>query len=190
MYVLVEFLTLKILNMAKVIKNSGQINGDPLIIQAEQFMEDYWGEASDERMFMLPFWQVSQMLSMSDLNQIALRVTNIDTPNSMTAKWVVFDSQLEETLVDPYELGICYYVFDGDFFNGPISINNDVVNGIRKVTNTPHNNVIRARVGRREIEEGLGIYEYHVFFLAAECLIINQGGGGGGILSGLKVPVS
>ncbi len=176
--------------MATIIKNAGHISSSPQVDEAKNLMIDYWGEAIDERMYVIPFWQVSQMLAISDLNQIALRVVNIDTPNSMSASWVVFDSQLEESLADPYELGINYYVFAGDLFNGPVAIGNEVFNGIRKITNTPYDNVLRARIGQQEIEPGLGIYEYLVFFLAAECKIIEEGGGGGGLISGAKVPTN
>ena len=137
-------------------------------------------------MFLLPFWQVSQMLAVSGANEIALRVTNIDEPRLMSANWIVFEQIMADTLNDPVEQGVYYFILDDGLFNGPVLTATQPVfqlDGIRKANGTPHNNALRARIGK---DDTTG--DFFAFFLAVECKFITPGGGGGGALSGAKVP--
>jgi len=172
--------------MATIIRNAGPIADDAFLVQAELFADNYWGGITNERMFVIPFWKVTQMLGASASDEIALRVTNIDDPSIMSASWVVFEQSMADALRDPIEMGVRYYVMDDSFFYGPILTSTPPItqmDGIRSITATPHNNVLRARIGQSPADG-----EFIAFFLAAECVIIDQGGGGGGALSGAKVP--
>lgn len=172
--------------MAQIIRNAGPVNSDGDLDQAQLMSIVYWGDLANEKMFVIPFWKVSQMLSISGSNEIALRVSNIDESNIVSASWVVFEQSMADSLNDPVEMGVRYYVIDDSYFNGPIlTPPPDIMqlSGIRRITTTPHNNVLRARIGK---DPSTG--NFFVFFLAAECTIIDQGGGGGGALSGAKVP--
>lgn len=172
--------------MATIIRNAGPIADDAFLVQAELFADNYWGGITNERMFVIPFWKVTQMLGAASSDEIALRVTNIDDPSIMSANWVVFEQSMADTLRDPVEVGVHYFIMDDSYFYGPILTSTPPItqlDGIRNITATPHNNVLRVRIGQSP-NDG----QYIAFFLAAECTIIGQGGAGGGVISGAKVP--
>lgn len=174
--------------MAQIIRNGSPVSSNNDLDEAQLLAITYWGSLTNEKMFVIPFWQVSQMLAVSGSNEIALRVSNIDEPNFVSANWVVFEQAMADSLADPAEMGVRYYVIDDTYFNGPILTPPPEIvqlNGIRHINATPENNVLRARIGKNA-----GTGQIHIFFLAAECNIIDQGGGGGGVLAGLKVPTT
>lgn len=177
--------------MATIIRSAAPVFSDGDINQAEIMATVYWGDLSDELMFVIPFWQVSRMLSVGGSNQIALRVTNIDDPDNVYVNWVVFEESMADTLTDPVEPGIYYFVLDDSYFNGPIFTNTTPIfqlEGIRHASSTPEYNVLWARMGKTVDPNDATIEHYSVSFLAAQCAIIGPGGGGGGVLSGARVP--
>ena len=174
--------------MAEIFRTSAQITTDGGNTEAAALSANYWGDLTSEKMFPIPFWKVHQMLSVSSSNEIALRVVNIEDPNTMYADWIVFQQALADTLTNPtVEIGVRYYVISDDLFNGPVLPSTPPFNpmpGLKNVNSTPQNNVIRGRIGLDPNGN------YFAYFQAAECVIINPGGGGGGLLSGLKVPTN
>ena len=171
--------------MATIIRNAGPIFTDVDMVQSEVFAQEYWGDLTNERMFVLPFWQVSRMLGISSSNEIALRVVNIQNPDEVSGNWMVFEQFIADTLNDPVEMGVYYFVLNDTLFNGPVLTTNPVtqLDGIKDVNSSPENNVLRIRLGKEP-----GTENYYAFFLAAACSIIGDGGGNIGALSGAKVP--
>ncbi len=172
--------------MAKIIRNTGAIISDAAFAEAEQLALNYWGDLSREKMFPLAFWQAKQMLAASSSDEIALRVTNIFDPDSVSASWMVFEQVFSDSLQDPVELGVHYFILDDAFFHGPILTTTTPIlqmAGLYRATSTPQNNIIRGRIGVDPASN-----QYFAFFQAAECILIGQGAGGGGALTGAKVP--
>ncbi len=183
-------LTKCIFIMATIIRSAAPVFDITGVANANVLAQMYWGDLADELLFVLPFWQAQRMFSVGGSNQIALRVTNITDPGSVYVNWVVFEESMADTLTDPVEPGIYYFVLDDSFFNGPIFTNTNPIfqlDGIRNISSNPERNVLWARMGK-EVDATDESEEFFVNFLAAECAIIGPGGGGGGVLSGARVP--
>ena len=172
--------------MAQIIRSGSPILNEEDLDQAIEFAINYWEDLAKEKMFPIAFWEVKQMLTASRSNEIALRITNIEDPESISATWMVFEQFMADTLRDPVEPGVYYFILDDTLFYGPVLIPSTPVTqaeGISKASESPENSIIRGRIGR---DPATG--SYHAFFQAAECILIDEGGGGGGILTGAKVP--
>jgi len=172
--------------MAQIIRGGAVISSQPSFDEANTLATNYWGSLAQEKMFPIPFWQVSQMLAASSSDQIALRVTNINNPGIVDARWMVFEEALADALQDPVEQGIYYFLLEDQFFNGPILTATEPpqqLDGMRNITNTPENNIVRGRIGIV-----VATQQFVAFFQAAECTIIDPGSGGGGATSGVRVP--
>jgi hypothetical protein len=48
----------------------------------------YWGAEENEKLFILPFWRAQELVESSPSQQIALKVTNLEDPNLVTAEWI------------------------------------------------------------------------------------------------------
>jgi hypothetical protein len=154
---------------------------------AEKFATAYWGDLAFEKYFPIAFWKVKQMLAASNSNQIALRVTDIDNPAYVNAAWIVFEESMADTLADPVEKNVYYFILDDKLFNGPFLVSTptglEEIKGLWKVNNSPENNLIRGRIGFDTVSN-----QFFAFFQAAECKIIGMGAGGQGTSTGFKIP--
>lgn len=184
--------------MAQIFRNGAIIVDDAGFNQSETFATTYWGSLSKEKMFPIAFWKVKQLLGASSSNTIALRVTNITDIDAVEGRWIAFEEALADTLQDPVETGVYYFIMDDKFFNGPILTASDPIEqikGIGKVTNFPEKNIIWGRLGKevRQIQEGGQSVQrtfYYAFFNAAECKLLGTGGGGQGAGNGIKIPAT
>lgn len=182
--------------MAQIIRNGAIIVDNVGFNQSETFATNYWGTLSNEKMFPVAFWKVRQLLGASSSNTIALRVTNITNPDIVEGRWIAFEEALADTLQDPVELGVYYFIMDDKFFNGPILTATDPIEqikGIGRVTNFPEKNIIWGRLGKevRQVQEGGQSVQrtfYYAFFNAAECKLLGSGGGSEGGGTGFKIP--
>ncbi len=179
--------------MANIIKSIAPIASDASADVANQFAINYWGNLQNEKWFPIPFWQVGQMLAVSNSDTIALRVTNIDNPLMISAKWIVFEEALSDSLQDPVEQGVNYFILEDNTFNGPVLVSTPTTasdntikefNGLLNTTLTPNNNIIRGRIGSIVTDDNKELF---AFFQVAECTLIDQGGGGGGVLTGVRI---
>jgi hypothetical protein len=178
----------KSLIMAVFYKGGNSILSTTALGQADQFALNYWGSVAAERIFPIAYWKVQQMIAASNSKQIALRITNIDAPNVLDGFWMPFEDSLTDSLGDPYEPGVSYFIMEDSSFYGPFPIKapNDtikLIKGMLNVTVTPHNAIIRGRIGK---DDQTG--RVFAFFQAAECTIIGIGGGGQGTSTGFKIP--
>lgn len=175
--------------MATIIRSSAPIVGGDLFNEADTYAANYWGDLANERMFPIAFWQVSQMLQASNSNEIALRVVNINSPLTVTAKWITFEESLAETLKDPVESGVYYFVLNGASFNGPIYSTLEPglqYSGMVSINSNPQNNIIRGRIGKNT-ETG----RFYAFLQAAECQVVQAvTRGPGGATTGVKIPAN
>lgn len=167
--------------MATIIKNY-KIVGKPEHDESIDFAKKYWGSLKKEKMFPIPFWEVRKMLGASSSNQIALRVKNIKDPEYVSAQWMILEDALADTLRDPVEEGIIYYVLDDTTFDGPLITNRGSKDGMIKASRHPQRNIIWGRLGKSNTGD------YHAFFLVAECKILTGGAGGIGPACGAKIP--
>ena len=174
--------------MAKIFKGGNPIMTDGAQDQANDFAEAYWGSLEAEKFFPIAFWKVKQMIAASNSKQIALRITDINNPLVVDGIWMVFEDSLADTLSDPVESGVHYFIIDDSYFDGTALItippnNITQVKGLWNANGTPENNIIRGRIGKDAADK------YFAFFQAAECIIIGPGGGGGdGTSTGFKIP--
>lgn len=160
--------------------------------QANDFAEAYWGSLTAEKFFPIAFWKAKQMFSASNSKQIALRVTDINNPALVDGTWMVFEDSLADSLADPVETGVYYFVIDDSYFDGIALVTITVppntttilrVKGLWNASSTPYNSIIQGRIG---MDPANNIF---AFFQAAECIILEPGGGGGdGTSSGFKIP--
>ena len=128
------------------------------------------------------------MLAVSNSDTIALRVTNLENPLMISAKWMVFEEALADSLKDPVERGVSYFILDDNTFNGPILVSNPNIeeyNGLLNTTLTPNNNIIRGRIGSVTTDDDKK--EYFAFFQVSECTLVEQGGGGNGLITGIRI---
>ena len=156
--------------MAKIFRSIISIDNAIIAGEATANATNYWGDLKNERWFPIPFWQAKQLLSASGSDTIALRVVNIDDLFSVSAKWMVFEEALADSLEDPNESGNYYFIITDEFFN-------DLAQ-----EHPSENNLIRGRIG----QDSNG--NYYAYFQVAECKLIDDGAGGGGALSGGRVP--
>lgn len=174
--------------MAVFYKGGNSIQSESALNQADEFALNYWGSLEAERIFPIAFWKVQQMMAASNSKQIALRVTNIQAPSIVDGIWMVFEDSLVDSLADPVEQGVSYFVLDDSAFYGPTPVTNpngsvSFIMGMLNISDTPHNNVIRGRIGKDNANNRI-----FTFFQAAECRIIGIGGGGQGTSTGFKIP--
>lgn len=167
--------------MATIIKNY-TIVGEAEHKESDDFAINYWGSLEKEKIFVLPLWEAQKMLNAGSSNQIALRIKNIDSPENISARWIILEEMHADILQDPVEYGIHYYVLNDSVIEGPYITNTKVRRGMIHLTTSPHRNVIWGRIGKSTTGK------YHVFFLVAECKIIDPGAGGSGPLCGAKIP--
>lgn len=176
--------------MATIIRGNTPISSTTELLEIRPFLDNYWLDGNKERMFLLPFWELQQMLAVSNSNQVALRVTNITKPDNVYTSWLVWEESMSDSLRDPVESGIYYFLFDDNLFNGPIFANDGSgvvrLQGLKDINNTPKSNALWARLGKDIDEDGEA--SYFAYFLAASVTIIGPGGGGTGLLSGARVP--
>lgn len=52
----------------------------------------YWGSPTSEQLFILPFWKADRLIAQSPSKQLALRVTDIEDPALVDARWISYDS--------------------------------------------------------------------------------------------------
>ena len=174
--------------MAKIFRTTALVDSENAFNEALSYANNYWGNLQLEKMFPIPFWQVKQMLLASNDNEIALRVTNISDPSIVTAKWIVFDVAMADSLRDPVEPNVHYFIFDDTLFFGPILTPDPVGQklGMINITSTPENNIIRGRIGKNGTTG-----RYYAFLQAAQCTVITPGGGGpGGATGGARIPAN
>jgi len=168
--------------MATIVRISSLIDSESEFDSAQNDVISYWTDLSKERWFPLPFWQARQLLLASSSGTIALRVKNINDSSSVSGKWMVFEETIADSLTDPVEQGVFYFVLEDNLFDGPVLKTNPVVQvpGLSRITLTPENNIIRARIGKSENEA-------YALFQVAECILVKPGSGGGGLITGAKI---
>lgn len=168
--------------MATIVRSSLPIEADLQIEISTNLATTFWGELTDERIFVLPFWQAAAMFLANNSNEIALKVYQISDAKHTYAEWVIFDPSQEDDLADPNELGVYYFILSREIFLGPYLENGNQLQGIYYAVPDPQNHMIRAQLG----DIGGNIYICH--FLVAECKTIGPGTGGGGVISGVRIP--
>ncbi len=152
----------------------------------------YWGIGQTEKIFVLPAWKAERLLAESNLNQFALKVSNIEDPANVDAEWISFnadvnpvfttsdaDEKLKQVIIKvlhqvPQYLNAeddAYFVLDQSVFDQfrPLFVG-PLFSIVAKIGKTPQGNEV--------------IY----FILGQINLILDNGGGGPGATSGAKIP--
>ena len=140
-------------------------------------VNSYWGSAENEKMFILPFWKIKQLLAASSVEEIALKVTDIENTGFVDAEWVVLEENADDTLKDPFKPNDRYYV-----------LNESTFEYIRKAAATlepVYKCALFARLGKETIDNATS---YYAFFNTAVIQLITIGGGGNGASTGFKLP--
>lgn len=141
----------------------------------QNLVNNYWGSAENERAFVLPFWKMREMLSVT--GEVALRVRDIENIIYVNAEWIVFGEDMEDLLSDPVRADEIYFVLDESTFlqlkaNIPTldhPLSTIVILG-RLAKDTPTSTTVNA------------------FIVAAYWTPIGPGSSGDGTISGAKIP--
>lgn len=162
--------------MATVIKAIEETGGDTASrAKMQDLVNRYWGSASEEKIFPIPLWKLSQLMEASTTKEVALRVSDINNPSLVNAEWIVFEKEMNNLSAD--KLNSDYYFV----------VNQDVFNHLKKnipVLTKPLNTIIiLGRVGK---EEDSNIFTSFIFL--ADYSLIPTGAGGPGWGTGIRLP--
>ena len=163
--------------MATIFKVTQIINNTTEFDQIQTYVNFYWGNASLEKVFSIPFWKMQELMSVS--GEVALRIREINNVGYVKAEWIVFGDDMEGLLNDPVRSAERYYVLDESAFL-------QLRANISTFTNPLSSVAIWGRIGK--LTEG-GT-DYRVFIVAAAGTPIAPGTGGEGSGAGIKIPAS
>lgn len=62
----------------------------------EEDVQRYW-VGNEERKFLLPFWKISRLIDRSNLDQLALKIQDIESIDEVDALWVSFNAATRNT---------------------------------------------------------------------------------------------
>ncbi|MFN7116822.1 MAG: hypothetical protein ACK4TA_08465 [Saprospiraceae bacterium] len=159
--------------MAIVLRGANSVSSTPINMQQmEDFVVNYWGNANLEKMFPLALWKAKRLFAAASNDEIALKISDIENPDEVDGKWLVFDIGSEDAVRDPNQLGEYYFVFEEETFNEIYR---------NPLIAFPHRHIIWGRLGK----DNNG--NYFAFFCAAKCDIVGGTGGEGGS-TGFKIP--
>ncbi len=161
--------------MATIFKVTQIINNTTEFDQIQTYVNRYWGNASLEKVFSIPFWKMQELMSVS--GEVALRIREINNVGYLKAEWIVFGDDMEGLLNDPVRSGERYYVLDESAFL-------QLRANISTFTNPLSSVAIWGRIGKLT-EDGT---DYRVFIVAAAGTPIAPGTGGDGGGAGIKIP--
>ncbi len=153
-------------------------------VERDADLTKYWTDLTKEKMFPVAIWKIKQLFNASGTDEVALRVTDINDPEVIDARWLVFDGSYGDDLNDATTDNTYYFVLHESFFNGIIEVNEDVnTEGLFGSASFPYRAIIWGRVGQQANDD------YTAFFDVADCPPIGDGGAGGdGALTGMRIP--
>jgi hypothetical protein len=143
----------------------------------QTFIDNYWGNADNEKVFSVPFWKMQELMAIS--GEVALRVREIDNTSYVNAEWVVFEDDMEGLLNDPVRAGEIYFVLDETAFL-------QLRANISTLRNPLSTVAIWGRLGKLTATGS----DYRVFIVAAAGTPIPPGTGGDNFGGGIKIPAN
>lgn len=165
--------------------------------EMELMVTNYWGNIDNERTFPIAIWKLERLLDASTTDEVALRITDIENPNKVDGRWLVFDGNFEDALADPNQPNIYYFVLHENYYNGAIALNmnsSQIRQGMKSTVISPNNTILVGRIGKetRMITDSGGSPIprdfYYSFFNIATFTLTGDSSGTGGATSGAKVP--
>ncbi len=160
--------------MANIFKSSTFISNPQDEAQMKAFVEAYWGELENEKMFPIALWKLKRLFAASTTDEAALRITDINFPDEVDGRWLVYDGNYEDALLnDDVQKNENYFV-----------IHESIFDQIREEVPTIYDHIIWGRLGK----DSSG--KVFAFFNAASCKLITGGTGGEGTGSGIKIPAN
>jgi len=152
-------------------------NPAPDAFTIEEMNEDikrYWGTANKERRFLVSYLQALHLIKKSDLKQLALKITNPQTPERVDGIWIPLATSVEVPNYFGTDNEDIYFAFS-----------EALVLGFKETSG-------RIKVQDLHIVARLGKtvdYEIVIFLIPANsALILNPQSGGGGAISGARLP--
>ena len=163
--------------MATIYKLSEGLVDSGVEEDMEEFVENYWGNLSNEKLFTISFLKLYQLFLAGTAGEVALKVTDIDKPSWVNGEWMVFEEDMDDLLSDPEQQpGIYYFVMDEDIFTG---IRNALENEYELNTI-----IINGRIGKLTPDGS----DYVGYLVAYETSYIPPGGAGDGAATGIRIP--
>ena len=140
-------------------------------------INNYWGEAAEEKIFLIPFWKALQLLSASPSEQIALHVTDFNNRSLVDAQWESYNDELEPLLAAKTTPNEFYFVMHESVFQ-------NIRASIPKLGNPVNQLMLWGRLGETTPDGN----DFVAFLIAAKGVLFPPGGGGGGASTGIKLP--
>lgn len=63
----------------------------------------YWTSAFKEKIFPISFWKAEELITSSNLDQLAFKIINMETPSDVEASWVSFNVETSESSTNASE---------------------------------------------------------------------------------------
>lgn len=162
--------------MATLIKVAEETGNDTASrARMQDLITRYWGRASEEKIFPIPLWKLSQFIDASSTKEIALRVSDIDNPSLVNAEWIVFEKEMNHLSADKLNSDY-YFVFNQDVFN-------HLKKNIPVLTKPLNTIILLGRIGK---EENSNIFTAFIFI--ADYALMPLGAGGNGLGTGMRIP--
>ena len=182
-------------------------NPAPLFPQPNTFTLDqmlidvnnYWGNPNAEKMFTVPFWKAEELITNSNLDQIALKVINLEDPAIVSAQWVSFNIEtthpnnhaspqiIAKEATEKIMLIVSSFLTADTDTESYFAFGNDLMNDFRQAITqagrTPVSETVNARIGRNANGDTL-VY----FFLGNIVLHTAPPAAGSTASCGVRVP--